>query len=511
MEFFDYLIVGSGPAGIGAARRLKGASTCIIDVGKEPTSVFSFNSLREGLASGNTRALLGQNWEMLANLVTPGRLHSKLRAAPLRHVLSGEAYSVANQNGHALLNSHGSYAAGGMANAWGSQLFRYTQADLNDAGDWPISANLLDSYYTDLEEHIGLSGKAGDLLKYLGRDSVELQPPIPMVPAAEYLFRRYQRLKSVGKIPSLDLAHPRLAVLTQPHRGRPAYDFNETEFFACDHPGVYSPKLSLSEMQSAGEIQYLSQSKVVQFREYPDYVEVDIEIVGLGTRSTLRCRHLLLGCGTIQTASLVLQNRNGQGHSLPFVDHTPTMLPVFFPTMFGSALAEHSFPVQLIGALKSEGAGDLVSFYYPGGLLWSDLLPDIPLPLNSALRALQTLAGGMLVAQIWEPSRPMPENRLRLDANGCVVINYPNRPVYPKLSNLITELRRLGGFTLKSLASTTVPTWGFHHASTMPMRRNPGPFETHVDGRLWDSRRVRIIDGSVLPSLPSKNHWKSVV
>ncbi len=38
------------------------------------------------------------------------------------------------------------------------------------------------------------------------------------------------------------------------------------------------------------------------------------------------------------------------------------------------------------------------------------------------------------------------------------------------------------------------------------MRQAPSEFETHVDGRLWDSRRVRVIDGSVLPSLPGKNH-----
>jgi choline dehydrogenase-like flavoprotein len=38
------------------------------------------------------------------------------------------------------------------------------------------------------------------------------------------------------------------------------------------------------------------------------------------------------------------------------------------------------------------------------------------------------------------------------------------------------------------------------------MRAVPKAFETHADGRLWDSQRVRVIDGSVLPSLPAKNH-----
>jgi choline dehydrogenase-like flavoprotein len=38
------------------------------------------------------------------------------------------------------------------------------------------------------------------------------------------------------------------------------------------------------------------------------------------------------------------------------------------------------------------------------------------------------------------------------------------------------------------------------------MRHQPSHFETHVDGRLWDSQRVRVIDASGLPSLPAKNH-----
>lgn len=50
------------------------------------------------------------------------------------------------------------------------------------------------------------------------------------------------------------------------------------------------------------------------------------------------------------------------------------------------------------------------------------------------------------------------------------------------------------------------PGWGFHYAGCLPMREHPAAYETHIDGRLWDSKRVRVIDGSVLPSLPAKNH-----
>jgi choline dehydrogenase-like flavoprotein len=148
----------------------------------------------------------------------------------------------------------------------------------------------------------------------------------------------------------------------------------------------------------------------------------------------------------------------------------------------------------------------MVSFYYPGGLLRSDLLVDMRLPLDAALRILGIIVGGMLVAQIWETSQPQPGNRLRLEADDSVRIDYPESKPYSQLSEFLAVLRRLGGLSLPGLASMPLPSRGFHHAACLPMRRDPGSFETHSDGRLWDSRRVRVIDGSVLPSLPAKNH-----
>jgi len=153
----------------------------------------------------------------------------------------------------------------------------------------------------------------------------------------------------------------------------------------------------------------------------------------------------------------------------------------------------------------------MISFYYPAGMLWSDLLPDIPLPLDAARSVLGGLIGGMLVAQIWEVSRTSVGNRMRIDADGTVRIDYAERSQYSKLSALLAGLRKLGGFSLRRFASMSPPSWGFHHAATLPMRRDPGPFETHTDGRLWDSRRVRVIDGSVLPSLPAKNHSLTIM
>ena len=510
MNFFDYIIIGSGPAGVSAALKLEGSSTCVVDVGDEPSSVFPYSSLGGALATGQVGELLGDHWEMLSNLANPLRYHPKLRASAIRHVMQGEMFRVIGADGKLLVRGRGSFASGGMANAWGAQLLRYTEDDLSEAGDWPISASDLTRHYANLEAHIGISGELDDMSSYLG-PTENLLPPFPSVPAAEHMLNRYVAKRDSHGVSGLHIGRPRLAVLTRPHRGRPAYDFGETEFFTPVGGGIYNPKHTLSELRQRNQIHYLGGHKLISFHEHADYVEIEIEVVQSQQRVSLRTRHLLLGCGTIQTSKLVLLNRAQAGRTLPFIDHPPTLLPIFFPSSFGSRLPKKSYPIQLIGTLAGYGERDMISFYYPSGMLWSDLLPDIPLPMNAARSLLSGMIGGMLVAQIWETSRPVSGNRMCVEDDGTVRIDYAERQPYSKLSPLLAALRRLGGFSMSGLASIPPPSWGFHHAGTLPMRLEPKPFETHTDGRLWDSRRIRIIDGSVLPSLPAKNHSLTIM
>jgi choline dehydrogenase-like flavoprotein len=502
MDWFDYMIVGSGPAGVAAARRLEGKGVCIADVGTTPELEFPYVSLGEGLASGNIESMLGANWEMLANLVKLGQVHAKLRAPGVRYVASGKTFRVNDASGDICLRGAGSHAAGGMSNAWGAQLFRYNDADLAEAGNWPIDAGTLETYYADLEAHIGIAGEVDDMQSFLGK-TIGMLPPAPIAPAADYLLARYtaQRRRT-----QLRLGRSRLAILTQPYRGYPAYGFNETEFFSTEHPGLYTARRTLNELRAGGRVNYLGGYELVAYRECSEFVEIHLRHCDSNAVRTVRTKHLLLGCGTLQTARLVLLNKQAIGRPLPFMDHPPTLVPLFIPRMFGTALPASSFPLQLVATIDGHGQRDMISFYYPGALLWSDLLADMPLPMDAALKVLPNLLGGMLVAQIWETSRPRPENRLSLGATGSILIDYPGRFPYAQLKSLLATLRPLGAYSLQRLATAAPPGWGFHYAGCLPMRRQPNHFETHVDGRLWDSQRVRVIDGSVLPSLPAKNH-----
>lgn len=506
MDSYEHCVVGSGPAGVAAARRLEGTGLCIVDAGDEPRRSFPFSTLSESLASADADSLLGSHWEMCANLVHPKKVHPKLRADAVGYVAAGEPFRVCDAAGEVILRGAGSYATGGMSNAWGAQLFRYTDADLAEVRDWPLEASELTPYYEDLERHIGIAGTKDDMNGYFG-DPAFLLPPPPIVPAAEHLLRRYRGRKARGaRLDGFALGFSRLGILTEEYRGYSRFEFGETEFFSTEQQGMYTARRSLEELVGRGRVKLRRRQVVTGYRERDEYVEVALRDRDTNEASRIRTRHLLLACGTLHTGRLVLLNSGEPGRSLPFIDHPPTLLPIFVPAQLATAKPARSFPVQLAGTFQESGHREMISFYYPGGLLLSDLVPDVPLPIDSALSVLPHLIAGMLVAQIWETSRPHPANRLALDQERNIYISYAEQHPYRGVKRLLRALRSLGAYSTPGLASTSLPGWGFHYAGCLPMRSRPAIFETHADGRLWNSRRVRVLDGSVLPSLPAKNH-----
>jgi choline dehydrogenase-like flavoprotein len=510
MELHNYLIVGSGPAGVSAALTLSGCGTVVIDSGESADSAFHYDSLDDALSAGDIKSLLGTDWECLETISDPKHIHPKLRVSALRSAVNGESFKLYNSKNSYSLTSQGSYARGGMSSVWGGQLLRYTQTDLDEVGGWPITADQLDPYYESLEKHIGISGSNDHMSAFLGNQT-NLLPPSPLVPAAKLLLDRYHSLSDDAHRMGMKMGRARLAILTESFRDYPKYKFNDTEFYSPAPAGLYSAKRTLDELISRNLVDYIPGLKVLKYREQSDFVEIEAAVAGFNEVRRIRARHLLLACGTIHTAKLVLQNEQLLDRSLPFLDHPPTTIPFFLPAMFGKNIPASSFPIQLIASLRESEATDFITFYQPSSLLWSDMLYDVPLPLNSARRLLQLVLPGMLIAQIWRQTRPTAENLLFIQNDGSIRVDYPTVAHFTGISQLLAGMRVLGAYSMKRLASPPEPGWGFHYAGTLPMRNKPGILQTYTDCRLWNSKRIRVIDGSVLPALPAKNHSLTIM
>ncbi len=500
---FDTVIVGSGAAGIAAALELEHSGTAIIDVGNIASSPFHPETLSDAKRSGELEELLGSNWEMLANLDSP-KIHSKLRASQMRYVHSGVPFSVTDESKSIVNSGRGSYARGGFANAWGAQVYRYTQSDLDALGDWPVMASELEPYYNRLEAHMGVSGLVDDLSSFFG-GAEKLLAPSPIIPSASRLLSLYQRKKDKVNKSGLLLGRPRLAVLTEDYAGYSAYNFGETEFFNTGHNSIYTPQRTLDELISRGKIKYLPRIRLDGYLEKNGHVELLTSNVDSGENVRIKTNRLLLACGALQTARLVMLNNRALDASLSVLEHPPTLLPVIMPSSIASELPVISYPIQLAGCFDHAGEKQMLSIYYAGGMLRSDLLPDLPFSMKENLWLLKNILSGLFVVQIWRPSIPHLKNRLKLDVDNEIRLEYPVSPNNHGIQNLLRSFRKIGLYGHERFAQESPVGWGFHFAGTLPMKETPSEFNTDRLGRLWNCKRVHAIDGSVLPSLPAKN------
>jgi choline dehydrogenase-like flavoprotein len=500
----DFVIVGSGAAGMAAALAVAGRNTAVIDVGHRPPPPQlggSWHELR-GTAPDLSEPLLGPRLESVRNVFEP-YLSPKLKAPLLRFVTEGAANLLPIRARG--FEAVASFAAGGLANVWGAGLYRYTDTDLRG---FPLREGDLAPHYRRLTEEVGISGADDALHPFFG-PSEGLLPPMRLSPVFARLLRRFERRPSVARA-GLHLGRPRLGVLTVPHRGRPAYAYDGLDFFQAGDPAVYSPAVTLADLVSRGLITYSAGLLVERYEERSDVVEVHARDLAGGGHVALRCRRLLLAAGTLGSARLVLRSRRDFHVRLPLLDNAVSYIPLVDPFAIGAREEPRFFPgVSLNAVYLPAGATEPVqmSLYGMGGVLKSDFAFEFPLALRGVLAAARLLSPALAIAQVFHPDAPRPSSYVRLGEDEALEIVYTRGNLASVERQVLPLFRRLCLFGLPSLCRTLAPGSSFHYAGTLPMTERPrGPYETDALGRPAGVGRVHVVDASVFPRLPSKNH-----
>jgi len=507
MAPFDAIVVGAGPAGVMAARSLAGKRVLILDVGRQPDSLpdlagdlYSLRQSQPDLFD----LLIGKDFDSLHNLHNEP-LSLKLKAPLMRYIVD-DARSLApvrSQNFNATM----SFAAGGLANAWGAGVYRFTARDLEG---FPVGKPELEPFYDELTEHMGVSGANDDLTPSFGNDPA-LQPPIELSRFASDLQTGYQRKRALFARLGVSIGRTRLAVLTRPHRGRPPYNYGNFEFFRPHDPSVYNPVYTLRELIRAGHVRYEPQHLVLRFAQSADDVTVTTRNLQTGAHEVFESRTLILAAGALNSAKLVLESNNDHETRLPLLDNPMTCLPLFRPNRIGQALDTYDSSLgQLILIHEFQGTVLQGSVYGTAGPLRSDILFELPFSITANLAWLRRTAAATGLLMMFYPADPHPDNYLQLATDGALelrcgqpVTKGPARGVGEKA--LIPALRKIGFYTAAALCQYPPMGSGIHYAGTLPMREKPGRYELYPDGRLHGSQNIYVVDGACFPRLPAKN------
>jgi len=498
---FDIIIVGSGPAGVAAARKLTGLNVMMLDVGNQPPDGFShgtnFYDMKKN-PSDYFEQIIGTKYESLNNIDNP-TLMPKIKAPYQRYVTN-----VVDQSDQITSDSFDtalSYAKGGLANIWGAQLYRYNQ---NDLQAFPINSADLKPYYDDLTNHIGISGGLDDLSKFYGTDT-NLLPTMKLNRMSMKILQNYQKKKNTINQKGVYIGFPRLGILTKPQNNRPKYNYDNTEFFWSENPAVYSPVITLQSLLDEKSLEYKSGYYVLSYSEQPTYIEVKARSLTKGSLEIFRTKKLLLAAGTLSTTRIVLRSNNDFETRLPLLENLLSYTPLVHPAFLGSPLQTDCFYSQLNLYYEGHEGEVMGSFYSVNGLLHADLIFDLPFAVRSNLMALRSIIPAMQVLHLWYPSTASADNWIKLQRSGELNIHFSESLSGMVEKKLIQILRKLGLYSHKKLCGFPKPGNSFHYAGTLPMTSNPTRYQTNSDGLLYGTKSIYVIDGSILPTLSAKN------
>ena len=503
---FDVIIVGAGPAGVMAARALRNSRVLLVDAGRKPVATHEFpadNLYIERQRRDLFDLMIGDRFESLYNLYNRP-VNLKLKAPRMQHVTAG-ASSLAPVRAETFQPVM-SFAAGGLANAWGAGTYRFTRRDLDG---FPVTPAELEPFYDDLTRHIGISGANDDLSRWFGTDD-ELQPPIELSFVAADLLRGYEKRRELFTRNGVTIGRMRHAVLTRPLGRRRPYAYGNYEFFCSGDPAIYNPVYTLLDMVEAREICYEPEHLALHYVETDCGVLLTTKDLTTGTLQSFEGRTLILAAGALNSAKLVLEANHDYETRLALLDNPMTCLPLIRLSRIGHVDTRPCSLGQLNLVYEYGGAVLQGGIYGTAGPLRSDVLFELPLSISANAALLRRLGGATALLMMFYPASPHSDNYLRLAVDGALELNYgepsaggPARG--PAERELVRVFRRIGFYSASPLCQYPPVGTSIHYAGTLPMQETPGRYQLYPDGRLHGTRAIYVVDGACFPRLPAKN------
>jgi choline dehydrogenase-like flavoprotein len=506
---FDVVIVGSGASGVAAALSLskKGIFPVLIDAGLKPPSDPPIEENFYDYCERNDcfSQVIGRNYEGLSNLERNRiPVPAKLTSPKIRFVTERAAeLSPVIENNYNLIQS---FARGGLGNAWGAGLYKYTDRDLED---FPVKEKDLEPWYKRLSGEIGISGENDDLTPYFGRDD-HLQPPLRLSINAAHLLKRFRRKKSRLQKKGVFIGRPRLGVLSEEKDGRKPCDYRNLEFWEPVLSYIYSPAMTLEKLIRSNKIRYLSGLLVQRWDRRKENIIVQARSIDNGQSSTFSCKRLILAAGAVNSARLALSSRNDYRTRLTLLDNPALQFPLVLPGRIGRRLEREAFGLTQLNMIYEREADKKL---YQGSILEvtspsrAEFFGSFPLSARDNLKMIRMMLPALMVMQMFFPIGRKEGALLSLEESGKLKIQGSGRRVEDKIiGEILKIMRAIGAFSHPFLVIHVPEGHGIHYAGTLPMGKDPdGPYMCETNGELWGEPGVFVVDGSVFPVLPAKN------
>lgn len=499
----EALVVGTGLGSLGAVLAL-------VEAGTMPTVVDTGRRLPDHLESVRARmaSLAPEDWDA-SDVAVLARNDTASRAGvPRKLVLGSDHFYADDENAP----PH-SFALGGFSAGWGGAFLPPRQEDLND---WPVSAEELLSHARRAARNLPLSEPVDALSDWFPPLHGMPGPVLALSAGQRALLDRVNDAAARSALDNAGAGQSRL--LTSVADGDDATGDECRRCGYCMSGCVYGSILSagdvLRRLAVEGRIELRLGRRVVGFNEHEDHVEVATEDANGRATDTMRCERLFLGAGAVESARIVVRSLAPETRSLRLLRTGGSILPLaslgrlpsdwpntntqssVFLEINDPAISPHWVHTQIAPAnelvlrkLQLHGHGRHAS---RARIRWAGFER-----IGYALVNLHSDHGSSYLMALTDEGTSGATRTQSI---------YPaeNRRTVRRATAAVRRLLRDAGLvSIRPLEQDSTDGIGYHLGGSLPMRATPAhPTDTDPAGRPYGSRRVHVVDASVLPSLP---------
>lgn len=494
----EIVVIGSGPAGVAAARALleQGLAVTMLDAGR--TMPAGARLIRQEMAASQPD---GWNPDKLA-----ARNRNSLRerdGVPLKTVFGSDFpyhfHPEVRDDGALILGSH---ARGGLSNAWGASIMPLSERDMQS---WPLGTDDLAPHYEAV-------------LRWLPHAQThdELAADYPLFATDNTALE----LSSQGRALAADMATARDELAGQGiTAGRSRLAISDCHYcrqclHGCPYDFIYSSNSTLDELLNEPGFTYIGNCEITALTEQADHVQLQT-----AAGESYQAGRVYLGTGVLHTALLMmpllrkqqLVIKDSAYGLVPFLRYQRAVdigaeplitLPQFYMEVDVPVLSERNVHLQWYG---------YNDFYR------EELRKKLG-PLDALLPEVvaRQFTERMWSIQTFLHSDDSPDLLLQLADSGQASLSVSDNPqtaaVFKAVYKLLGKVSAgLGGRVFPSLGRPGMPGGSFHSGGSLPMHRNPAEGQSDLAGRPHGLQRVHIVDSSVFPNIASSTITLSVM
>ena len=509
-----HYVIGSGPAGVACAKALlaRGAQVVMLDAGLELEPERA-EIVRQLAASQPAE------WTAADRALLRGAVKIGAAGLPTKLVF-GSDYPYAATEENIPRTEHGtglcpSLALGGLSNAWGAAMLPHRDEDI---ADWPVKNAELEQHYRAVLAFTGLAAQRDDL-EELFPLHCENPQGLPGSRQAELLLGNLQRHRTALRNRGWWVGRARVAVRAADTPRGAGCNRCGLCMTGCPYGCIYNSADTVRELRAQKNFSYQRDVIVTRLRENSGNVRV--EGFHRRTREPLlfEADRAYLAAGVVPTAQILLRSQDAYDQPLRLRDSQYFLFPIVMgrrtPDVRSEALYTLSqIFIELNRPDISPHTVHLQIYTY------SDLIGAAAQKTLGVFKFLAPqLEDRLLIVQGFMHSNDSQQIELKLQHEGArdrlhamVVPNPKARNVVNRvMREMLGQARRLGGLVLPSMLQFEKPGRGYHSGGSLPMRAQPGKFESDVLGRPHGWSNVHVVDASVLPSIPGTTITFSVM